>query len=89
VIQRSLLPLLSPVLSWEIGNTTSYLTPDVVFIEGLVPDPNPCPQGFDCFFGVYGAADSNLGSVRIMVGLVADDETGEEEYTFSQMEIEI
>jgi len=77
VIQRSIVPLMSPVLDWEIGNNTNFLTPNVVFLEGLVRDPNGCPPNTDCFFGVYGGADSDVGAVRITVtwtGNVEDEE---------------
>jgi len=88
VVQRSDEPIMSPVYDWEIGNTTDYLTPNVVFLEGLVVDPNGCPSNvaelseapeganFECFFGVYGGADSDVGSVRIVVASfnVPDDE---------------
>ncbi len=36
VIQRSNEAILSPDLEWEIGNSTQYLTPNVVFLEGMV-----------------------------------------------------
>jgi predicted GH43/DUF377 family glycosyl hydrolase len=83
VLQRSDTPIFSPNLTWEVGNSTEYLTPDVVFIEGLVPNPNGCPanasamvnsSNYDCFFGVYGAADSNLGAVSIVVGWTSQSE---------------
>ena len=37
IIQRTDQPILSPELEWEIGNTSDhrYLTPNVVFLEGL------------------------------------------------------
>uniref|UniRef100_A0A914DCG2 Uncharacterized protein n=1 Tax=Acrobeloides nanus TaxID=290746 RepID=A0A914DCG2_9BILA len=80
VIQRTDQPILSPELEWEVGNTSDhrYLTPNVVFLEGLVPDPNGCPPNVsdiigeeyadnaECFFGVYGGSDSELGAVRIV-----------------------
>lgn len=45
---------------------------------GLIPDPNGCPENVsssigseyapnsECFFGVYGASDSQVGAVRII-----------------------
>jgi lysosomal acid phosphatase len=80
VLQRSDQPILCPDLEWEIGNSTDYLTPNVVFLEGLIPDPNGCKYAnvsgllgneyvanAECFFGVYGGADSFLGAVQIIV----------------------
>uniref|UniRef100_A0A914P5W5 Arabinanase/levansucrase/invertase n=1 Tax=Panagrolaimus davidi TaxID=227884 RepID=A0A914P5W5_9BILA len=80
IFERSDQPILSPQLDWEIGNTTDYLKPNVVFLEGLIPDPDGCKyanvsdllgdqyvDNAECFFGVYGAADSHLGAVRIIV----------------------
>ena len=83
VLQRSNFPIMSPEFDWETGNTSDYLVPHVVFLEGLVPDPNGCPSNFldyftgtqrDCFFGVYGGADSRLGAVRITVAWTESDE---------------
>lgn len=65
ILQRSEDPLLSPVLPWEIGY--DLLTPNVVFLEGLVPYPGR--QGSDSFLGFYGAADQVVGSVRIDVSI--------------------
>ena len=78
VLQRSSEPLLSPSLEWEIGNTTEYLTPNVVFVEGMLPAPpthrsqlscpqpsHPTKQGR--FIAIYGAADSALGSFEVLV----------------------
>ena len=99
VVQRSNNPILSPVQDWEIGNdnSKSYLTPNVVFLEGkfsyfedtlalqisgLIRDPDGCPanvqdiigQEFagnaECFIGVYGGSDSDLGAVRIVASYV-------------------
>uniref|UniRef100_A0A914PJA2 Uncharacterized protein n=1 Tax=Panagrolaimus davidi TaxID=227884 RepID=A0A914PJA2_9BILA len=80
VLDRSEYPLMTPTLDWEIGNSPKYLTPNVVFIGGLIPDPNGCQyvnvtdllgseyiDNAECFFGVYNAADSHLGAVRIVV----------------------
>uniref|UniRef100_A0A914V1M9 Uncharacterized protein n=1 Tax=Plectus sambesii TaxID=2011161 RepID=A0A914V1M9_9BILA len=71
IVQRSDSPILSPTTDWEIGNSTSYVTPNVVFLEGLVSDPSGCPantsKNSQCFFGVYGGSDSDLGAVRIIV----------------------
>uniref|UniRef100_A0AC35EVN7 Arabinanase/levansucrase/invertase n=1 Tax=Panagrolaimus sp. PS1159 TaxID=55785 RepID=A0AC35EVN7_9BILA len=80
VLDRSKRPLMSPELDWEIGDSDKYLKPNVVFLEGLIPDPDGCKyanvsgllgdqyvDNAECFFGVYGAADSNLGAVRIIV----------------------
>uniref|UniRef100_A0A914YKL5 Uncharacterized protein n=1 Tax=Panagrolaimus superbus TaxID=310955 RepID=A0A914YKL5_9BILA len=36
VLQRSDQPIMSPKLDWEIGNSTDYLTPNVVFLEGKI-----------------------------------------------------
>ena len=76
ILERSDEPIMSPEFDWETGNGTEWLTPFVVFLEGLVPDPNGCtaaekaevPPGgtIDCFFGVYGGSDSDLGAVRII-----------------------
>uniref|UniRef100_A0A914P7C4 acid phosphatase n=1 Tax=Panagrolaimus davidi TaxID=227884 RepID=A0A914P7C4_9BILA len=79
VLQRSDQPIMTPTLDWETGNTTDYLTPNVVFLEGLIPDPNGCKyanlsqlgndymNNAECFLGVYGGADSHLGAVQIIV----------------------
>uniref|UniRef100_A0AC35EVI9 Uncharacterized protein n=1 Tax=Panagrolaimus sp. PS1159 TaxID=55785 RepID=A0AC35EVI9_9BILA len=80
VLDRSEYPLMTPILDWEIGNSPKYLTPNVVFIGGLIPDPDGCQyvnvtdllgseyiDNAECFFGVYNAADSHLGGVRIVV----------------------
>uniref|UniRef100_A0A914Z1L8 Uncharacterized protein n=1 Tax=Panagrolaimus superbus TaxID=310955 RepID=A0A914Z1L8_9BILA len=80
VLQRSDDPIMSPTLEWEIGNSPTYLTPNVVYLGGLIPDPDGCQyvdvtgllgkeyiENAECFFGVYGAADSSLGAVRIVV----------------------
>lgn len=40
ILQRSNDPIFSPTLAWEIGNRTGYLTPNVVFCEGLIPLPS-------------------------------------------------
>ncbi|EGD79035.1 hypothetical protein PTSG_02003 [Salpingoeca rosetta] len=74
VLQRSSQPLLSPTLPWEVGNTTAYLTPNVVFVEGMVPASTPltdleCPRSHIAdgrFLALYGAADSAVGSVEIV-----------------------
>jgi len=89
VIQRSDSPIMTPEADWEVGNTTDYLTPTVVFLEGLLPDPNGCtsqeiaesPYGAstDCFFGVYGGADTHLGAVRIIVTSTETKATNKEE----------
>jgi len=86
IIERSPLPIMSPTLNWEIGNTTDYLTPNVVFLEGLVPEVGGCPNSVaelegvsanrECFFGVYGGSDSDVGAVRVIVNWVeAHEET--------------
>jgi len=63
ILQRSDEPILSPVLPWEIGNTSDQLglTPNVVFVEGWMP------IGTNQFFVVYGAADSVTGAGIITV----------------------
>jgi predicted GH43/DUF377 family glycosyl hydrolase len=66
ILQRSEEPLLSPELAWEIG--LDYLTPNVVFLEGLVPYPGSGASA-NSFLGFYGAADQVIGSVRIDVEL--------------------
>ena len=58
VLQRSSAPLLSPVLPWE----RQGLTPNVVFCEGMVRGPEP-----DTFIVYYGAADTCVGSAKIIV----------------------
>jgi predicted GH43/DUF377 family glycosyl hydrolase len=67
ILQRSAQPIFSPVLDWEVGNSTVQpffsLTPNVVFVEGVVPWPG-VP---DSFLFVYGAADSRVGVGRIDV----------------------
>jgi predicted GH43/DUF377 family glycosyl hydrolase len=67
ILQRSDEPIFSPVLDWEIGNSTVQpfvsLTPNVVFVEGVVPWPG-VP---DSFLFVYGAADTRVGVGRIDV----------------------
>jgi len=71
VLQRSSEPIMSPTLDWEIGNNGQFLTPNVVFLEGLVPYPfEDCPEFSECFFGVYGGSDSCLGAVKITVNIV-------------------
>jgi predicted GH43/DUF377 family glycosyl hydrolase len=62
-------PILSPVLDWEVGNSTGTrsLTPDVVFAEGMVPYPNGQENEF---LIVYGGADSVLGLAKVSVEIV-------------------
>jgi len=57
ILERSENPILSPSEPWEIG-TLPYLglTPNVVFVEGWAPLPEP-----DTFVIFYGAADSVIG----------------------------
>lgn len=79
VLERAEDPILSPELEWEIGNTTKFLTPNVVFVEGVIRDPNGCQfadvagllgpsyvANAECFFAVYGAADSYTGTAQII-----------------------
>ena len=66
VIQRSLLPLLSPELPWEMDEP-GLLTPNVVFCEGLIPKPNSTIP--NTFIFVYGAGDSYVGVGEITVTL--------------------
>ncbi|KAE9552272.1 hypothetical protein FO519_004518 [Halicephalobus sp. NKZ332] len=87
VLQRSNNPILSPVTNWEIGNdgSTNFLTPNVVFLEGMIKDPNGCPKNVsdligtdftenaECFIGVYGGSDSDLGVVRIVASYIDQD----------------
>jgi hypothetical protein len=82
VVHRSEDALLCPELDWEIANSTDYLTPNRVFINGLIRDPRGCPSdveaiiGVDyvsnaeCFFGVYTGGDSAVGAVRIVASMV-------------------
>lgn len=65
IIQRSEVPLLSPELSWEVG--MDLLTPNVVFLEGLVSYPDA--SATNSFLGFYGAADQVVGAVRIDVAI--------------------
>lgn len=65
--QRSDEPIMAPELVWEIGNSTEYLTPNVVFLEGMVRSPDACKESADCFFAVYGGSDSATGAVKITV----------------------
>eukprot|EP01147_Barroeca_monosierra_P010543 gene10543-2670_t len=75
VLQRSASPILSPRLSWEVGNTTKYLTPNVVFAEGMVKTTAAltnltCPEYYTedgRFLTLYGAADSAVGAAEILV----------------------
>jgi predicted GH43/DUF377 family glycosyl hydrolase len=70
VIQRSNISILSPMLDWEIGNSTSYLGQNVVFLNGLIHDTNNCPEEnawTQCFFGLYGGAASHIGAIKIIV----------------------
>jgi predicted GH43/DUF377 family glycosyl hydrolase len=64
ILQRSEEAILSPELSWEIG--FDYLTPNVVFLEGLVKNPDPAAPP-NSFLGFYGAADQVIGAVEIKV----------------------
>jgi beta-1,2-mannosidase len=68
ILQRCDEPLLSPELPWEIG--MDLLTPNVVFLEGLVPYPDA--SAVNSFLGFYGAADQVVGSVRIEVTISND-----------------
>lgn len=87
VLQRSVVPLLSPQLAWEIGNTTSFNTPNVVFVTGLVPDPNPCPNGkYDCFVAFYGGADTDVGAARIIVNWFTSEEDDIAEVMFEPLD---
>jgi predicted GH43/DUF377 family glycosyl hydrolase len=83
--QRSDQPILSPELYWETGNATDptspafSLTPNVVFVEGLIPLPagweavgppagsGPSGSTTESFLFVYGAADSHVGVGRVDV----------------------
>jgi beta-1,2-mannosidase len=89
VLQRSILPLLSPQLAWEVGNTTGYNTPNVVFVTGLVPDPNPCHSGnYECFIAFYGGADTDVGAARIVVNWFASEEVDGADMTNFGVEVE-
>ena len=90
VIHRNDDPIMSPDNVWEIGNSTDYLTPNVVFLEGLVPLDQYCSDaleeykdtgyaGLQCFFGVYGGSDSDLGAVRIIVYWTNSDDVQDED----------
>lgn len=64
ILQRSIEPLLSPHMGWEIGEPPFLgLVPNVVFLEGWLP------LGTDTFLAFYGGADSVIGAgiVRVTI----------------------
>jgi len=67
ILNRCDEPILSPELPWEVG-TAPYLglTPNVVFLEGWIPNGN------DSFIVFYGAADSVIGAATLKVIITPD-----------------
>lgn len=56
LLARSEKPFVSPQYEWEKSGTV----PNVIFLEGLVPEG-------DSFLGYYGAADKYIGGLRIRI----------------------
>jgi predicted GH43/DUF377 family glycosyl hydrolase len=64
VLARSDGPFVQPSLPWEkVGNV-----PNVIFLEGAIPDRNTTGTHFN-LFGYYGAADKFIGGLNIQVSL--------------------
>ena len=66
VLVRSNEPLMTPTLSWEVGNNTApprSLTPNVIFVEARFP----VAGRHDSFVFYYGAADTDIGAAVVNV----------------------
>ena len=65
VLARSDAPFIEPTLEWEkTGNV-----PNVIFLEGAIPDRNTTGTREFSLFGYYGAADKFIGGMKIQVSL--------------------
>ena len=63
VIARAARPFIAPALDWEkIGNV-----PNVMFLEGAVPNPHPAQGSLLDLTGYYGAADKYTGALSLTV----------------------
>ncbi len=67
VLVRSTEPFIQPALPWEkVGNV-----PNVIFLEGAIPDRNTTGTNKFSLFGYYGAADKFVGGMNIQVSVVS------------------
>jgi predicted GH43/DUF377 family glycosyl hydrolase len=65
ILARSDGPFIQPALEWEkVGNV-----PDVIFLEGAIPEGNTTGTRSFNLFGYYGAADKFIGGMKIQVSL--------------------
>ncbi|MBV9502678.1 MAG: family 43 glycosylhydrolase [Acidobacteriaceae bacterium] len=65
VLARSNEPFIQPALGWEkVGNV-----PNVIFLEGAIPDRDTTSTDRFSLFGYYGAADKFIGGMKIQVSL--------------------
>ncbi|HLH05295.1 MAG TPA: glycoside hydrolase family 130 protein [Bryobacteraceae bacterium] len=64
VAARASKPFIAPKLPWEINGNV----PNVIFLEGAVPQSRTESRGLQ-LFGYYGAADKRIGGMNIRIDL--------------------